>query len=137
MVMPSDFVPLAEETGLIVPLGEWVIREACRQAASWPGDLSVAVNISPKQFQSPNLATVVLSALASSGLPAHRLELEITESIFISNVEKTLEALHSLPGAVIDNKDAPDASPIVRASRSPSDAPAPLIVRLNLPPAKP
>ncbi|AQA00969.1 hypothetical protein BWQ93_17115 [Sphingopyxis sp. QXT-31] len=96
MISPVDFIPLAEETGLIVQIGEWVIREACRQAASWPDDLSVAVNISPKQFQSPNLATIVLSALASSGLPADRLELEITESIFISNVEKTLEALHSL-----------------------------------------
>ena len=96
MISPVDFIPLAEETGLIVQIGEWVIREACRQAASWPDDLSVAVNISPKQFQSPNLAIVVLSALASSGLPAHRLELEITESIFISNLEKTLEALHSL-----------------------------------------
>ena len=96
MISPADFIPLAEETGLIVPIGEWVIREACRQAASWPDDLSVAVNISPKQFQSANLATVVLSALASSGLPAHRLELEITESIFIANVEKTLETLHSL-----------------------------------------
>jgi diguanylate cyclase (GGDEF)-like protein len=96
MISPVDFIPLAEETGLIVQIGEWVIREACRQAASWPDDLSVAVNISPKQFQSPNLATIVLSALASSGLPAHRLELEITESIFISNVEKTLESLHSL-----------------------------------------
>lgn len=96
MISPVDFIPLAEETGLIVQIGEWVIREACRQAASWPDDLSVAVNISPKQFQCPNLATIVLSALASSGLPAHRLELEITESIFISNLEKTLEALHSL-----------------------------------------
>ena len=96
MISPTEFIPLAEDTGLIVPIGEWVIREACRQAASWPGDLSVAVNISPKQFLSPNLATVVLSALASSGLPATRLELEITESIFISNVERTLEALHGL-----------------------------------------
>ncbi|KTE20510.1 hypothetical protein ATE67_09650 [Sphingopyxis sp. H050] len=96
MISPVDFVPLAEETGLIVQIGEWVIREACRQAASWPDDLSVAVNISPRQFQSPNLATIVLSALASSGLSANRLELEITESIFISNVDKTLEALHSL-----------------------------------------
>jgi diguanylate cyclase (GGDEF)-like protein len=96
MISPVEFIPLAEETGLIIQIGEWVIREACRQAASWPGDLSVAVNISPKQFTSPNLASVVLSALASSGLPAHRLELEITESIFIANVEKTLDALHSL-----------------------------------------
>ncbi|MBB4631653.1 bifunctional diguanylate cyclase/phosphodiesterase [Sphingosinicella soli] len=96
MISPADFIPLAEDTGLIVQIGEWVIREACHQAASWPGDLSVAVNVSPKQFLSPNIAGVVMSALASSGLPATRLELEITESIFISNVEKTLGALHSL-----------------------------------------
>ena len=96
MISPMDFIPLAEETGLIVPIGEWVIREACRQAATWDGDLSVAVNISPKQFLTPNLPNIVLSALASSGLPANRLELEITESIFIVNVEKTLETLHGL-----------------------------------------
>ncbi|WP_432769224.1 MAG: EAL domain-containing protein [Sphingopyxis sp.] len=96
MISPADFIPLAEETGLILPIGEWVIREACRQAASWPGDLSVAVNISPKQFVSQGLAATVLSALSSSGLPASRLELEITESIFIANVERTLESLHSL-----------------------------------------
>jgi diguanylate cyclase (GGDEF)-like protein len=96
MISPVEFIPLAEETGLIVQIGEWVIREACRQAATWDGDLSVAVNISPKQFLTPGLANIVLSALASSGLPANRLELEITESIFIANVEKTLETLHSL-----------------------------------------
>jgi diguanylate cyclase (GGDEF)-like protein len=96
MISPIEFIPLAEETGLIVQIGEWVIREACREAATWDGDLSVAVNISPKQFLTPNLASIVLSALASSGLPANRLELEITESIFIANVEKTLETLHSL-----------------------------------------
>lgn len=96
MISPAEFIPLAEDTGLIVQVGEWVIREACRQAASWPGDLAVAVNVSPKQFLSANLASVVLSALATSGLPATRLELEITESIFISNVERTLDALHGL-----------------------------------------
>ncbi len=96
MISPADFIPLAEETGLIVQIGEWVIREACRQAASWPGDISVAVNVSPKQFLSPNLAIVVMSALTTAGLPATRLELEITESIFISNVERTLDALHGL-----------------------------------------
>lgn len=96
MISPMEFIPLAEETGLIVQIGEWVIREACREAATWDGDLSVAVNISPKQFLTPNLSSIVLSALASSGLPANRLELEITESIFIANVEKTLETLHSL-----------------------------------------
>jgi diguanylate cyclase (GGDEF)-like protein len=96
MISPVEFIPLAEETGLIVQIGEWVVREACRQAATWDGELSVAVNISPKQFVAPGLANIVLSALASSGLPANRLELEITESIFIANVEKTLETLHSL-----------------------------------------
>jgi diguanylate cyclase (GGDEF)-like protein len=96
MISPLDFIPLAEETGLIIPIGDWVIREACRQAAQWPGDLSVAVNVSPKQFATPGLSQTILQALATSGLPPQRLELEITESIFIANVEKTLSALHGL-----------------------------------------
>ena len=96
MVSPADFIPLAEETGLIVQIGEWVIRDACARAAAWPGDLSVAVNISPRQFSSPVLAQTIVQSLAASGLPAHRLELEITESIFIGNVERTLAMLHSL-----------------------------------------
>ena len=96
MVSPVEFIPLAEETGLIVQIGEWVVREACREAANWPGNLSVAVNVSPKQFGTPGLSNAILQALASTGLEPSRLELEITESIFISNVEKTLETLHSL-----------------------------------------
>lgn len=96
MISPLDFIPLAEETGLIVPIGDWVIREACHQAAQWPEDISVAVNVSPKQFATPGLSSTVLQSLASSGLSPKRLELEITESIFISNVEKTLSVLHSL-----------------------------------------
>ncbi|MGB3472610.1 MAG: EAL domain-containing protein [Erythrobacter sp.] len=95
-VNPLDFIPLAEETGLILPIGEWVIREACRQAAEWPEHVSVAVNISPKQFAYPGLANTILQALSGSGLEAHRLELEITESIFITDVEKTLSMLHGL-----------------------------------------
>jgi len=95
-VSPADFIPLAEDTGLIVPLGEWVIAEACRQAAGWPSDVSVAVNVSPRQFASPNFEEVVLAALAASGLAPARLELEITESIFIGNVERTLASLHAL-----------------------------------------
>ena len=95
-VGPADFIPLAEETGLIVQIGEWVIREACAQAAQWPGELSVAVNISPRQFTSPVLAQTIVQALAAAGLPPSRLELEITESIFISNVERTLSVLHGL-----------------------------------------
>ncbi|KUR71666.1 hypothetical protein AQZ52_08615 [Novosphingobium fuchskuhlense] len=95
-ISPADFIPLAEETGLIIPIGEWVIRQACAQAASWPGDISVAVNISPRQFSSPVLAQTIVQSLAAAGLPAHRLELEITESIFIGNVERTLGMLHGL-----------------------------------------
>lgn len=96
MISPVQFIPIAEETGLIVQIGEWAIREACRQAAKWPGDASVAVNISPRQLSSEGLVTCVAQALAQSGLPASRLELEITESVFIGNVDKTLKILHSL-----------------------------------------
>ncbi len=96
LISPAEFIPLAEETGLIVPIGEWVIRDACARAAAWPGNLSVAVNISPRQFTSPVLAQTIVQALAASGLPAARLELEITESIFIGNVERTLAMLHSM-----------------------------------------
>jgi diguanylate cyclase (GGDEF)-like protein len=95
-VSPVEFIALAEETGLIVPIGEWVIREACRIAGTWPSDVSVAVNISPKQFAYPGLASTILQALSASGLAPSRLELEITESIFITDVERTLSTLHSL-----------------------------------------
>jgi diguanylate cyclase (GGDEF)-like protein len=95
-VSPVEFIPLAEETGLIVPIGEWVLREACHQASTWPADVSVAVNVSPKQFAATGIASTVLSALSASGLPPHRLELEITESIFIADVDQTLATLHSL-----------------------------------------
>lgn len=96
MISPAEFIPLAEETGLIIPIGEWVIQEACRLAAEWPDNLSVAVNISPKQFSGQGLPQTILQALAHSGLHPSRLELEITESIFIANVERTLATLHSL-----------------------------------------
>ncbi|MXO52511.1 EAL domain-containing protein [Erythrobacter pelagi] len=96
MVSPGEFIPLAEETGLILPIGEWVLREACRIARAWPDNLSVAVNISPKQFLAPGLATTIMQALTATGLSPERLELEITESVFIANVEKTLGTLHSL-----------------------------------------
>lgn len=98
MIAPNDFIPLAEETGLIMQIGEWVMREACRQAVSWPEPLSVAVNLSSKQFLSPALPAMVVQALASSGLPPQRLEVEITESAFADNAEKTLETLHALQG---------------------------------------
>lgn len=95
-ISPAEFIPLAEETGLIIPLGEWALMEACHQAAAWPDEISVAVNISPRQFASPALAQAVIRALAASGLDPSQLELEITESIFIGNVEKTVATLHAL-----------------------------------------
>jgi EAL domain-containing protein (putative c-di-GMP-specific phosphodiesterase class I) len=79
-----------------VTLGEWVIRQACADAAKWPGNFSVAVNLSPTQLNSKNLVPTVLSALATSQLPAHRLELEITETVLMQNTETTLRTLHQL-----------------------------------------
>lgn len=96
MVSPIEFISLAEETGLIIPIGEWVIREACRVASRWPDQLRVAVNISPVQFRSSALNRIILQALAESGLAPNRLELEITESLFIADVEGTLASLRSL-----------------------------------------
>jgi diguanylate cyclase (GGDEF)-like protein len=95
-ILPSDFIPLAEETGLILPIGEWVLRTACSQAVTWPDPVSVAVNLSPAQFKSQNLVQVVLSALAASGLAPGRMELEITESVLLQNEANTLSTLHQL-----------------------------------------
>jgi len=96
LISPAAFIPLAEETGLIVQLGEQVLRRACTDAATWPQDVCVAVNLSPVQFKSPNLVASVTAALASSGLAAQRLELEITESVLLQNSEATLAILHEL-----------------------------------------
>jgi EAL domain-containing protein (putative c-di-GMP-specific phosphodiesterase class I) len=96
MVAPLDFIPLAEETGLIVPIGEWVLREACKEAAAWPDDVSVAINLSPVQFKSKNLLPTVISALAASGLSPSRLQLEITESLLLQENDDTLAMLHQL-----------------------------------------
>lgn len=96
LVSPADFIPLAEDTGLIIPIGEWVIREACRVASGWPEHVRVAVNVSPVQFGHAGLKSVILQALAETRLAANRLELEITESLFIENPEATLASLHSL-----------------------------------------
>ena len=96
LVSPADFVPVAEETGLINPLGEWVLHRACAEAATWPDDIKVAVNLSPAQFRSGNLTLVVTNALAASGLPANRLELEITESTLLQDDEGTRAILHQL-----------------------------------------
>jgi diguanylate cyclase (GGDEF)-like protein/PAS domain S-box-containing protein len=96
MISPADFIPVAEDIGLIVALGEWVLREACTEAAKWPADIKVAVNLSPVQFRSRNLVQVVISALAHSGLSPRRLELEITESLFLAETEANLAILHQL-----------------------------------------
>src|SRR6185369_50144 len=95
-VPPSDFIPLAEETGLIVPLGEWVLREACKEAARWPDPIKVAVNLSPVQFRNRGLVTTVTQALASARLAPHRLELEITEAVLLQDNDTTVTMLHQL-----------------------------------------
>jgi diguanylate cyclase (GGDEF)-like protein len=96
MVPPAEFIPVAEEIGLIVAIGEWVLRQACADAATWPNNTKVAVNLSPIQMLSAKLVPVVIGALASAGLPACRLELEITESVLMKNTEATVAALHQL-----------------------------------------
>ncbi|KWV45951.1 diguanylate cyclase [Bradyrhizobium macuxiense] len=96
MVSPVKFIPLAEETGLIVPLGEWVLRTACAEAAKWPDDLKIAVNLSPAQFRSQDLVPVVISALANAGIAPHRLELEVTETAIIHDSEAVFAALGQL-----------------------------------------
>jgi predicted signal transduction protein with EAL and GGDEF domain len=98
LIPPLDFIPLAEETTLIIPIGEWVIRSACEEAAKWPKDISVAINLSPAQFKARNLCEVVMSALSHSGLAPSRLELEITESVFLIDNVSTLKTLHQLRG---------------------------------------
>ena len=95
-ISPVEFVPVAEETGLIVPIGEWVLHEACKAAATWPGDVRVAVNLSPVQFRNKDLVGQVRAALTEAGLEPTRLELEITESLILSDSESTLAALHDL-----------------------------------------
>jgi EAL domain-containing protein (putative c-di-GMP-specific phosphodiesterase class I) len=96
MVSPADFIPIAEETGLINELGEFVLSTACNEAAGWPEDIHLAVNVSPVQFKSGTLALKIMSALAISGLSAGRLELEITEAVLIRDDEAALAILHQL-----------------------------------------
>jgi diguanylate cyclase (GGDEF)-like protein len=107
LIGPVNFIPLAESTRYIVPIGEWVIREACRVAATWPDDIKVAVNLSPVQFQRSDITPVVIDALATSGIAPERLELEITESVLLDKSDKhvrTLEALREI-GATISMDD--------------------------------
>jgi len=96
MISPAEFIPIAEETGLINQLGEWVLTTACTEAATWPDDIKLAVNVSPVQFKSGTLALKVVAALAASGLAANRLELEITEAVLIRDDEAALAILHQL-----------------------------------------
>jgi diguanylate cyclase (GGDEF)-like protein len=95
MVPPAEFIPIAEDSGIILNLGEWALIEACSQAVKWPDDLIVAVNLSPVQLTAPNLCETVERILKQTGLAPHRLELEITERIFIENSESTMEKLRS------------------------------------------
>jgi diguanylate cyclase (GGDEF)-like protein len=96
LVPPSEFIPVAEEIGLIVQLGEWALREACAEATAWPDGICVSVNLSPLQFSKGNLVSTVMNALASSGLPASRLELEITESVLLEKTERNIVILNQL-----------------------------------------
>ena len=95
-VSPVEFIPVAEETGLIIGLGEWVIHEACRQAIGWPEHVRVAVNVSPIQFRNAGFKAIVLQALTRSGLAPQRLEIEITESVFLDGEGPVVALLHSL-----------------------------------------
>jgi len=96
MISPAEFIPIAEDSGLINQLGLWVLNTACAEAATWPDHVRVAVNVSPVQFRSPSLALNVAAALAACGLPASRLELEITEAVLIRDDEAALDMLHQL-----------------------------------------
>ena len=96
LVSPLDFIPVAEETGLILPIGEWVLKEACRHATTWPDEIRVAVNFSTVQFETSGIKNLVFQALATSGLAPGRLEIEITESVFLESSGEVLETLHGL-----------------------------------------
>jgi diguanylate cyclase (GGDEF)-like protein len=96
MISPAQFIPIAEDTGLINEIGDWVLRTACAEAAAWPAHIRLAVNVSPVQFKSGTLALKIMAALAASNLPAERLELEITEAVLIRDDEAALAILHRL-----------------------------------------
>ncbi|MFC0406692.1 bifunctional diguanylate cyclase/phosphodiesterase [Roseomonas elaeocarpi] len=96
IVPPADFVPLAEESGFILPLGLWALERACTEAASWPVPCRVAVNLSPAQFRQPDLIAVITAILERSGLPPQRLKMEVTEGLLISDTERALTLLHAL-----------------------------------------
>jgi diguanylate cyclase (GGDEF)-like protein/PAS domain S-box-containing protein len=96
MIAPAEFIPVAEESGLIIPIGEWVIRQACADAARWPGTIRTALNLSPVQFRSPTLMQTIINALSASGLAPSRLELEITEDVLLRHSPENLAVLEQL-----------------------------------------
>ena len=96
LIMPGDFIPVAEETGIIAAIGEWVLRDACQAAALWPEHIRIAVNLSPVQFKNRALVNQVHSALHDAGIDPGRLELEITESLLLADTPTTLDTLHRL-----------------------------------------
>jgi diguanylate cyclase (GGDEF)-like protein/PAS domain S-box-containing protein len=96
LVMPNSFIPIAEETGMIIAIGEWVIRQALADAATWPDNISISINLSPTQMRSPSLVSTVVQALAQSGVAASRVCLEITESVLMQDSESNIETLHKL-----------------------------------------
>jgi len=96
LVGPDKFIPIAEESGLILRIGEWVLQEACREASGWNADVRLAINVSPRQFRNPALNATILAALETGGLNPSRLEIEITESIFLDSCQDTIAMLHSL-----------------------------------------
>jgi predicted signal transduction protein with EAL and GGDEF domain len=100
-IPPTEFIPLAEECGLIIPLGDWVLRTACREAMTWPANIRVAVNLSPVQFKHGDLPARILAILRETGLPPERLELEITESVMIDDTALALTTLNKLKDAGI------------------------------------
>lgn len=97
-VSPMRFIPLAEETGLIGRIGEWVLRTACAEAARWPRDISIAINVSPRQLQDPAFVVTLISAVTQAGLDPHRLELEVTETVFLELTNKTQKVLNQIQG---------------------------------------
>src|SRR5262249_12859410 len=96
MISPAEFIPIAEETGLIIPIRAWVLKTACAETANWPDHVKVAVNLSPVQLKSRGLVASVKNALAESGVAANRLQLEITETLLMQNTFATLATLHEL-----------------------------------------
>ena len=98
LMLPADFIPIAEDSGLIIPIGEWVLRQACRDASGWPNGIKVAVNLSPAQLKRGDLITVTMSALTTAGLDAERLELEITESVLMHDEAWVRSLLEKLAG---------------------------------------